>query len=621
MFSIVRFSSVRPALFATALALAALPSLAADRAAFSRTIFIGDSLSDSGYFRPLLVAANPQAVILGRFTTNPGLVWSEQLAGYYGTNAASNGNGQTGDNYAAGGARVAVETVNPQLGPIPSLASQYARYLQASAGRADPDALYTVWGGANDLFAITADPSQAQAIIGEAVSAQVGIIGSLQNAGARYVLVPNLPDIGLTPQFRVQGAAVAGLGSTLAESYNTALYGALAGNGVRVIPADIFKLMREVVATPSLYGFGNVTGTACQPQITASALTCSPLSTVAPGADRTYLFADGVHPSGAGHALMADLAIAMIEGPRQIAVLPHSAAGTGRNRAGRVAAQATPIREADDRAHWWTDVRGDLQRYDHGDHYDGAGPALLAGFGRQYLFSRYGGFVGYGRQDNDWGRSRGSWKQTEATVGVYLGARVFDFIWFAGQLSYSWLDYDIDRRIPLGSALRRHYGSTDGSNLTFAFNVGLDFDQGALLHGPVMGVVTQRIDVDGFAEDGANLSTALAYPDQSFNSLIGSIGWQARYPLNASVEPYAQVTIDHEFKKTASAVFAQSQSMPGTLPYAVPGVGDDRTWATMTMGARAKLSQGVFANLGLSLNAAQKGGKHSMLFFSIGNGF
>ena len=36
----------------------------------------------------------------------------------------------------------------------------------ANAGRADPDALYTVWGGANDLFAAVADPANGQAIIG-----------------------------------------------------------------------------------------------------------------------------------------------------------------------------------------------------------------------------------------------------------------------------------------------------------------------------------------------------------------------------------------------------------------------------------------------------------------------
>src|SRR5690606_31596706 len=143
-----------------------------------------------------------------------------------------------------------------------------AGYLAANGGRADPDALYTVWGGANDLFAVTSDPANAQAIIGGAVAAQVGIIGSLQSAGARYVLVPNIPDLGLTPSFRAQGEAAAGQGTALATLYNQALFDTLAANNLSVIPVDTFSFLREVAANPSAFGIGNVTGTACMPQIT-----------------------------------------------------------------------------------------------------------------------------------------------------------------------------------------------------------------------------------------------------------------------------------------------------------------------------------------------------------------
>src|SRR5690606_32342103 len=141
-------------LLAAALALAAAPAIAEDT--FSRTVFFGDSLTDAGYFRPLMVQQNPQAAILGRFTTNPGLVWAEWLALAYGTDATPNGNGQSGDNYAAGCAMVATDRVGPPFGLTPSLASQAAAYLGSTGGRADPDALYSVWGGPNDLFSIQA---------------------------------------------------------------------------------------------------------------------------------------------------------------------------------------------------------------------------------------------------------------------------------------------------------------------------------------------------------------------------------------------------------------------------------------------------------------------------------
>ena len=60
-----------------ALDLACATGTAFAQGEYSKTVFIGDSLTDSGHFRPALVQANgPAASILGRFTTNPGQVLS-----------------------------------------------------------------------------------------------------------------------------------------------------------------------------------------------------------------------------------------------------------------------------------------------------------------------------------------------------------------------------------------------------------------------------------------------------------------------------------------------------------------------------------------------------------------
>lgn len=600
---------------AAALAAAALPAAASDQP-FSRTVFFGDSLTDAGYFRPLL-PPEVQAVT-GQFTTNPGLVWSQWLALYYGTDARPNGNGQVGDNHAVGGARNGVDSVGA-LGFTPSLATQASGYLAANGGRADANALYTVWGGANDLFAVAADPASAQTIIGGAVAAQLGVIGSLQAAGARYVLVPNIPDLGLTPRFLAMGPAASAQGTALAVNYNNALYGSLAASGMSVIPVDTFGMLREMAADPAAYGFRNATGTACMPQITAQSLTCNPGSLVSPDAPEAYVFADGVHPASAAHRILGQLAVAAIEGPRQMAVLPHSAAGTGRNRAERVAAQLAG-RGGDAGPRWWTDLRGDFQRYDHGDHYDGAGPALIVGMDWSDGGLVYGGFLGYGAQDNDWGLRRGSWDQKEATIGGYLGWRSDAGAWVGGQASYTRLDFDITRQVALGPVLRRHAGSADGSNLTLALQGGWEFGEGALRHGPVLGVVAQRIDVDGFSESDATLSTALAYPDQEFESVVGSVGWQLAYTIHDGLVPYARLSLDEEFEDAAEQAFARSQSIAGSLPYAVPGVDYDQSWTTLTFGVRTRIF-GLDANIGASANSGQKGGKHAVAFVSVGGGF
>lgn len=602
---------VRTAL-AAALLLAAAPAFAQT---FTQTVFFGDSLTDAGYFRPLLPAS--VRAVTGQFTTNPGYVWAQHLADYYGTTASPNGNGQTGTNYAAGGAHVGLN-VTGQLGPIPSLATQVNNYLSSTGGRADPGALYTVWGGANDLFSITNGGADHQTTIAAGVAAEVGIVARLTGAGAQYILVATVPDLGATPAFRAQGPSAQAIGTSLTTAYNNALFGGLASNGLRVIPIDTFNLLREIMASPGTYGFTNVTGTACQPQITANSLTCNPTSLVTPDAPNTYLFADGVHPTTRAHQIVSQYVVSVIEGPRQMALLPNAASMVGRARAERVAAQLTPA-EADG-MRWWADVRGDFQRYGEGNTYDGAGPTLSVGANWTRGNVVFGAFGGYGQQAQDWGRRGGSFDQSDASLGGFIGWKADGGLWANAQASYTQLGFDTDRDVVLGPVTRTHSASVDGSNVSLGASAGWEFGEGSLRHGPVIAVLSQKIEIDAFAENDAALSTSLAYPEQSFDSLIGSAGWQVSGTIHEHLKPYARVTWDKEFEDAPAQAFAQLQSMPNTLPYAVPGHSFDQSYGTLTFGARTQLL-GMDANLGTSLTVGQEAGNHATVFASVGMGF
>jgi outer membrane lipase/esterase len=602
----------------TAAVLAATAALAAPASAsgpYSQTVFFGDSLTDSGFFRPLLpLSVRP---VTGQFTTNPGFVWSQWLADYYGTRADPNGNGQVGTNYAAGGARVGVNSTGA-LGPIPSLSTQVNNYLSANGGRADSRALFTVWGGANDLFAITNAGADPTTTIASAVTAQVGIVATLQNAGARYILVPTIPDLGVTPAFRALGPTAQAQGTALTVNYNTALFGGLTSNNLRVIPIDTFTLIREIVANPAEYGFANITGTACQPQITANSLTCNPTSYITPDAPNTYLFADGVHPASRAHQMLAQYTISILEAPRQNQILAHSATVVGRARADRVSAHLVGKPEGDG-MRWWADVRGDFQRYDSGDLYDGIGPAVTGGVDWTRGNFVYGAFAGVGRNFHHFGERRGDFEHLDTTLGGFAGWYGDNF-WANGQLSYTWLSYEVDREVWLGPAKRSHEGSPDGSNLTFGVNAGYDFKGERVTHGPVASVLMQRIDVDGYAENLPTQSTSLAYGDQSFDSLITSLGWQASYEINDHLVPYARLTWDKEHEDQPSEVFARSQSIVGSLPYAVPGLEFDDSYLTLQLGARTELF-GLDANIGASVTTAQGGGNDASVFASFGKSF
>ena len=594
---------------AVALALAALP--AAAQSQFSDTIFFGDSLTDSGHFRPALIqAVGPQGALIGRFTTNPGLVWSEFLADFYGTGAVSANQG--GTNFAVGGARTGVNT-SGALGPIPSLTTQLTSYLTSRGGAADPNALYTVWGGANDLFAV-AGGAPAAATIGAAVTSQVTVIGALQQAGARYILVPTIPDLGKTPLFLGQGAAGSAGGTQLSVTYNNALFGAISSAGLRVIPLDTFNLIAEISAAPGVYGFTNVTGRACGAM---SSLTCSPANYVTPGAAETYAFADDVHPTTGAHRIIGQYAVSVLEAPRQVALLPQSATVIGRSRAERIASHVGSKPDADGMS-WWGSLRADSQRFDGGDVYEGITPAGLFGVDRASGNLVFGGYGGFGSGTLDLGRNSGDFQQRDATLGGFVGW-YGDQAWVSGQLSYTWLDYDIDREVVLGAATRRHSGSTEGTNLSAGISAGFEFGDGALRHGPVVGLLSQTIEVDGYSEDNFS-STAMNFQDQEVDSLIASAGWQASYALNDSVRTYLRATYDRELEEPSEQAFAQLQSMPGTAPYAVPGLDADRSYATIMLGARTQ-AFGMDADIGLTSTVGQKAANDVTAFVTLSSGF
>jgi outer membrane lipase/esterase len=639
---------LRRTVLAAALAVAAMPAFAQSSpdSPFTKTVFFGDSLTDGGFFRPLL-PPSAQAVT-GQFTTNPGYVWSQYMADYFHSNAdvAWTATGATptpaaGNNWAVGGARVNIDSVGG-LGYTPSLVSQYHAYL-AAGNTVDPNALYTVLGGANDIFAATtayqtayvgalmgggtptqaaaAGDAAAHAIIGPAVAGQVGLIGAMTQAGARYILVPTIPDVGLTPSAAAGGAPGKALGTALSSGYNNALYAGLATAGLHVIPVDTYHFLQEVVANPAAFGLTNVTGVACltqPPPAGDSSLFCNPLSTVPGGAD-TYLFADGVHPTSGAHKALADLSIAMIEGPRQIAVLPHSAAMVGRSRAVMVdsVVSSMAMKEGDG-MQWWADLRGDQQRFNNSIGFDGMGGTGSFGIGWRSGNLMYGAFAGYGRQDIDFGFDRGDFRQTDSSIGGFIGW-TSDGLWANGQLSWTKLGYKVDRQVNLGQATRGHSGSPDGDNLSAGASAGWAFKHGNWQHGPVLSFLWQDISVDGYVENSTQ-SSALAYPKQDLKSLIGSAGWQASYTINEHLKPYAQLTWDREFKDAPAQAWAQSQSMPGTLPYAVPGLAFDDTYGTLSFGVRSQLF-GLDVTTGSNVTVGQKGGSNASFFVTVGGAF
>lgn len=234
---------------------------------FTEIYAFGDSLSDVGN--------------AGIFSNGP--VWIQQLAPDLGLSVSPSNLG--GNVYAVGGATTSGV-----------LSTQVPDYLGDAGGVADPGALYVIMAGGNDAFSAVSPATAA----GNVITA----ISSLSAAGAQYFLVSNLPDLSLVPAAYGSAAAQA-----FSLSFNASLASGLAGlSGPTLFLLDLYAGVNDVVANPASYGLTNV-NTPCWNGVSACATP------------DTYLFWDTLHPTTAGHGLIAEVAFALVPEPGGLALL------------------------------------------------------------------------------------------------------------------------------------------------------------------------------------------------------------------------------------------------------------------------------------------------------------
>lgn len=579
---------------------------------FSGVYVFGDSLSDAGYFRPFLTGIGvPAAAVpgLGRFTTNPGPVWAELVAANYG--GRPDPSNQGGQNYSQGGARVAVSSPStpPGANANRSVATQITEYLTATGGSADSRALYSVWAGANDIFqtlpAISAGTVNASTFLAQTATAEVQQIARLQAAGARYILVFGLPDIGTTPGFSnpLLGASPAqsAAGTQLSAGFNVNLFNAIAAGGLKVIPVDTFTLLSEVRANAAAFGFTNITTPACLP-LGSSALTCSAANTP-PGAGNTYLYADAVHPTAAAHAIVADFVKALIDGPNAYSTMAEVPLAT----------RAAHIRTLDSglRAGSVGEVRR-ITAFAAGDggksdiSANGLSPqtnsknrsgAVGLTFRASETFT-FGAAIGKTTADATMG-SLGKFDTNESLLSLFgsfkSGGAYATFMGTVGDVKFN----NVQRYVKLGQVTRTNSSNTKGSNASLGLAAGYDFTLGALSVGPFIGYTTQSVTVNGFTENAnaaTALSTDLKIGEQNRDSRITSIGGRASFDLGKWT-PFARISLEQEGSRDERSVTASPVTITQGISYEIPGYRPGKKWGAAALGVRGTITDQISLSL------------------------
>jgi outer membrane lipase/esterase len=594
-----------PSLLLSVFAAAAFPA-GAQQAQFSGVYVFGDSLSDAGYYRPFLAGLGlPPSITdpLGRFTTNPGPVWSEIISSFYGF-TPSPSNASNGNIFAQGGARVSSDSAStpPGFAQRP-VSTQINEFLARGGGAADPNALYAVWAGGNDFlqnfqaFAggqIT--QAQLQANVLAAATAEIGQIARLRAAGAQYILVFALPDIGSTPFALGAGAAAAAGATQLSAGYNTTLFTGLASQGIRAIPVDVFSLLNEVRATPSTYGITNITGVACQayPPVTSTPNSqfCSSINLVAPNADQTYLFADSVHPTTIAHRIVGDYVKSLIEGPAQYGMLAEGAV-QAREAHVRSLSNGIALGRQQQVGKLGVFFGGDQTNYEIERGLDTDSKAGTVGLTMRASDNVVVGVAyGYGSNRGTFANNLGNYKVAEQVFSAFGAVRWGGF-YGAAAGTISDTEYgNIKRHIPLGPAIRVAEASTEGANSSFYFTAGYDFAFGRFTVGPLVSVLTQNVTVNQFDETGGG-SAGLRILEQNRKSEVWSLGARASMAFG-NWTPWLRVTADEERRDDVRLVTATPLSL-ATIgnQYDIPAYRPDSSYITWGAGVTGRLAQNV----------------------------
>ncbi len=640
--------------------LGALMTSPASALDYDQLYIFGDSLSDAGAYVGRPDAGNGQ-----RFTTDPGPVWVETLGAGFGVAVRANNpdNPNTspqGNDYAQGGARVD----DPQgIGQSPSplaaqpITIQVQNYL-ATHPRADENALYVVWGGANDVFAQAA--AAAAGAPAEQISASLQAaagkldeqIQRLAQSGARAIVVPTLPDIGQTPATLLTAIQSAGAGnpnlatalgaatlalrapattpaqqqavrdnalataaqvlgvpvaslrggaaqvggglSQLSDGFNRALAFALSRGTANVVTLDMTAFFAEALADPAGFGFTNVTGTACN---TPSSLPCTGAELAAPGAERAFLFADGVHPTTAGHDAIAAYARSVLEAPGLVSTLPHAAYALGR---GFLQGLQTQIGLTDGAAvgTWSPFAIAGFQSHDFDDRAVGGWDAdsdtqTIGGAYRMDAKWTYGVALSRLASDTSWGRQGGfDYRGIYGTVFAhYRDPRYFaDLIGSFGNGRYD----NIRRHVGFG---RDPSGDTDGTHFLIAANAGLTLWRNERFAvGPLFGLVYQNVTVDGYGEDRA---TGLRYSDQSIEALNGELGLFLDYRASQRLKLNAALVREQSLSDDSSTLDARARGTSAS-GFRTQSVGiDDGLWR-IGLSAGYAISPSISATLDYS---------------------
>jgi len=279
---------------------------------FRRMVAFGDSLTDTANIYNTSLHALPAAPYYGGRFTN-GYNWVDNISAILKIPIFNwaYGSAETGTSLYAGIVPSLKAAVNDYLTNkgVSTLGYKYGGY-----GDFD-HTLFSVYAGGNNYIDFAqansnATLAQQTTAVTTAISDLKSSIQSLINVGARFILVPNLPDLGAVPEGQPYSSMLASMvGGTNGHNAQlnamvVALKTANPNANVTFIEVNVYKLLQNIIQQPTVYNLSNVTQP-CYLNSSSYLSNASPSSTELCASPDNYLFWDQIHPTTRVHGFIA----------------------------------------------------------------------------------------------------------------------------------------------------------------------------------------------------------------------------------------------------------------------------------------------------------------------------
>lgn len=270
-------------------------------------------------------------------------------------------------------------------------------------------------------------------------------------------------------------------------------------------------------------------------------------------ANATYPFFLGVpgdHPHAAAHKLTGQYVASVIESPTQVALVRELPLNVGTSVAQRTRGLASSFFLSEGGSKWTIDAVGDFA-----NSRTGSFTKKELGFknAKTYsgeVFANYrlnaatvlGLRLNHSYTTLDFVAGKGSAKVKETALSLH-GAYKFNKPFFVyGSAGFGMLNYDIERKVALGIATRKHKGSPKGKHYFATLGGGYRWvlkKSHDLALTPFVSATYQNISMDKYREGGDIQSTTMSFNMPKRQAVVAEVG----ATLEAKFKPKANVAI------------------------------------------------------------------------------